>query len=182
MIPSTGQVHGIARMFRWPIVAGAVVVVAFAVAFWVLTLTSARTFHGSGATGSPVAITGSADGSARLDVYTDRPSTAGCTPSHSDVYFFAADLLEGSGETTASLHHDGRSWFRAGYLTDGWRAGQSVTCPAQDGSAVLLSVDQAAAWREPALALTGGGIFLAIGAAVFVALGREPDHSVAPRI
>ncbi|PWJ26404.1 hypothetical protein ATK17_2566 [Branchiibius hedensis] len=168
-----GQIRRIARMFRWYILAGAAVVVVCAIGFWVLLLTSGRTFHGTGATGSAVTIVGSASGPARLQIYTDRPATTECTPNQPGVYFYPADLLAGVGQASTSLQHDGRSWYYAGYLTDGWRAGQTVTCPASDGQQVLLSVDGAATWRPYALGLTGGSIILMLGAAVFVALGRD---------
>ncbi|KYH45613.1 hypothetical protein [Branchiibius sp. NY16-3462-2] len=168
---SPGAVVMVARRYRWPILAGAAVVALCAVGFWIATLTSGLTFHGTGPTGAPVTITGSAPGPAKLIVFTDRPQVTGeCTTSGSYFWFF--DHLEGTGATSASLEHDGRTWYEAGVLEDGWAAGHTVSCPAADGTAVLLAVDGAATWRPYALGLTGGGFVLAVGAAIFVLIGR----------
>lgn len=173
---SPDVVVGVARRYRWPMLAGAVVVVLCAVGYWIATLASGRTFHGTGPTGSPVVITGSAPGPAKLTVLTDRPGvTAKCTSDGNYFWFF--DHMGGTGATSAALQHDGRTWYEAGVLEDGWTAGQTVTCPAGDGSAVLLAVDGAATWRTYALALTGGGLLLSVGAGVFVVLGRPPERS-----
>lgn len=169
--PGAGHLTLVARRFRWPILAGAVVVVLCAAGFWVATLTSGTTFHGSGPTDSPVVITGSATGPARLTVLTDRPgATAKCTSSNG--YFSFYDHLGGTGATAVALQRGGRSWYEAGVLADGWSAGQTVTCPPGDGNAVLLAVDGAATWRPYALGLSGGGVILGVAAGVLVVLGR----------
>lgn len=175
-VASPGALVMTARKYRWPILAGAVVVVLCAVGFWIATLTSGRTFHGTGPTGSPVTITGSAPGPAKLTVLTDRPGVSEeCTSNGNYFWFF--DHLAATGATSAALQRDGRTWYEAGVFEDGWSAGQTVTCPAADGTAVLLAVDGAATWRTYALGLTGGGLVLAVGAAVFVVLGR-PEQTV----
>lgn len=170
-----GPVVAVARRFRWHMVAGAVIVLVCAAGFGIAALVSGRTFHGTGPTGSPVTITGSASGPARLTVFTDRPGvTQECVTNGHDTAFFFFDNLGSEGATASSLQYDGRAWYEAGQFTEGWRAGETVTCPAAAGNRVLLSADGASTWRNYALAVGGGGVLLALAAAVFVVLGRSP--------
>lgn len=159
----------IARLYRWPIAIGVVILAALAVQAWLTLPGSGRAVHGSGPTGSQVTITGEATGT-DLDVSTNGSGPpARCSATGDGNYFFTDDPQD----ERRTFDYQGTRWYRVGTLGKTWTSGGAVTCPTSLGTQVLLSADTAGTQRSKAITLTAGALLGAVVTGGFFVIGRR---------
>lgn len=164
------------RIQRWFSLATAVTTGVAALGFAAWATFGSLSVVGTGPAGSPVALVGHFDSSTTVDVFVDAPSPAvgyECAKGSGGALF--TDL---GGPSFEPRIIDGETWYWVGSTGRRAQSGDTVTCPAEGVTRVLLVDDRSAFARMMAIVLgIGSVLFTVLSAAIFL-MTRRRDHGV----